>query len=79
MYMKVQKVYLLQQSQSLGESHPVPAQAPPSYKKLQKAVPPRCLALRTRDGNLVSRKAFIGMHEIHGQIYPPVKVLQLFC
>ena len=31
-YMKVQKVYLPQQSQSLGESHPVPAQTLPVYK-----------------------------------------------
>ena len=31
-YMKVQKVYLLQQSQSLGKSHPVPAQTLPAYK-----------------------------------------------
>ena len=27
---KVQKVYLALQSQSLGQSHPVPAQAPPT-------------------------------------------------
>ena len=30
--MKVQKVYLLQQSQSLGESHLVPAQTLPTYQ-----------------------------------------------
>ena len=30
--LKVQMVYHPQQSQSLGESHPVPAQAPPAYK-----------------------------------------------
>ena len=34
-YMKVQKVYLLQQSQSLAESHPVPAQTLPSYKNFK--------------------------------------------
>ena len=48
---KVQKVYLLQQSQSLGEFHPVPAQTLPAYKN-QKAEPPWCPALRTRDGML---------------------------
>ena len=48
-YMKVQKVYLLQQSQSLGEYHPMPAQVLPAYK-IAKAEPPRCLALKTRDG-----------------------------
>ena len=31
-YMKVHKFYLPQQSQSLGESHPVPIQALPTYK-----------------------------------------------
>ena len=34
--MKVQKVYLLQQSQSLGESHPVPAQAVLIYKNCKR-------------------------------------------
>ena len=34
-HIKVQKVYLLQPSQSLGESHPVPAQALPAYKNAQ--------------------------------------------
>ena len=48
--LKVQKVYLLQQSQSLGESHPVPAQALPAYKNCKKAEPQRCLTLTTRDG-----------------------------
>ena len=36
-------------SQSLGESHPVPAEALPAYEKVQ---PLRYLALRTRDGRL---------------------------
>ena len=50
MYMKVQKVY---QSQSLRKSLPVPAQSLTTYK-IAKAEPPRCLALRTRDGKLQS-------------------------
>ena len=35
MYVKVEKVYLPQQSPSLGESHPVPAQALPTYEIAQ--------------------------------------------
>ena len=47
--MKVQKVY---QSQSLGESLPVPAQALPTYKiaKGRATEMQRCPALRTMDG-----------------------------
>ena len=37
--MKVQQVYLLQQSQSLGETHPVPAQALPAYKSCKSFAP----------------------------------------
>ena len=37
-YMKVPKVNPLQQSQSLGESHPVPAQAFPAYTVVLKSV-----------------------------------------
>ena len=48
----VQKVYLLQQYQSIGKSHPVPTQHFSTYKKLQKAEPPRYLALRTSDDSL---------------------------
>ena len=36
MDMKGQKVYFPQQSQSLGESHLVPVEALPTYKKIAK-------------------------------------------
>ena len=36
------------------ESHPVPARHSQAYKKVQKAEPPMCLALRTRGGRLKS-------------------------
>ena len=45
---KFLRIYLPQQSQNLGESHPVPAQALPTEKYKKKAEPPRCLALKTR-------------------------------
>ena len=35
-HMKVQKVRLLQQSQSVGESHPVPVQTLPAYKNCKR-------------------------------------------
>ena len=35
-YTKVQKIYLLQQPQSLGESHPVPAQTLLAYKNCKR-------------------------------------------
>ena len=35
-HMNVQKVYLLQQSQNLGESHPVPVQALPTYENYKR-------------------------------------------
>ena len=41
-HMEVQEVYLPQQYLSLGEAHPRPAQALPTYI-MQKAEPPRCL------------------------------------
>ena len=54
-YMKGQKVYLLQQSQNLGESHPVPTQTLPTYENVNcKRQNHRWrhlhVALRTRDG-----------------------------
>ena len=36
--MKVQKVYLLQQSRSLGKSHLVPAQTLPAYKNYKRQI-----------------------------------------
>ena len=54
--MKIQKVYRLQQSQSLGESYPVPAQVFPAYKSCRRqSHRPRCLVLKTRDGMLCLR------------------------
>ena len=47
-YMKVQKVYLLQQSQILRNSTQCLLRHSQAYKNVQKAEPPRCLALRTR-------------------------------
>ena len=53
--MKVQKVYLLQQSQILGNPTQCLLRHSQAYK-VQKAEPPRCLALRTRGGRLCTCK-----------------------
>ena len=45
--MNAQKFYIPQQSQSLGEFHPVPAGALPTYENCKKVELPRFLTLRT--------------------------------
>ena len=53
--MKVQKVYLLQQPQILGNPTQCRLRHFQAYKKAQKAEPPECLALRTRGGTCTCR------------------------
>ena len=72
MLLYVQKAYLLQQSQSLWESHPVPAQTLQAYKKLQKGEPPSCIALRTR-------YAWVGYMYEYVYVYICVRVYMCTC
>ena len=74
--MMVQKVYLPQHPKALGESHPVPAQALPTYENCKKAEPLRCLSLRTKDGRLHN---VILMQEVHVTSPRPIPACNQGC